>query len=628
MAAVLQHRGPDDAGIWSDEAAGIAFGFRRLSIIDTSQAGHQPMTSANGRYTIVFNGEVYNALHLRDRLPFELSSGFRGHSDTEVMLTAFEHWGIGAAVQEFIGMFAFAVWDHEERQLWLCRDRMGVKPLYYGSFGNRLLFGSELRALRAHYASDSRVDRDALTLFLRYGYYPQPWTAFENVRQLPPGALWSWKDGPNPSTTNAFWKLSDVARTAAESQSTLSDTTAQAILKEKLEDSVRLRLQSDVPLGAFLSGGIDSSLVVALMQRLGSGKVRTFSIGFEQPSYNEAPFAKRIAEHLGTEHTEHILSAGEAMDVIYELPEIYDEPFADASQVPTYLVSHLARQHVTVSLSGDGGDELFGGYNRYRYGPRIWNAMRAVPPAFRAVAATLMQTAASFRRDGAGAPSRADFPSTLSQYGTGGKLRRLADLFNERDFSAYFRSIVSQWQGADQAVLGATPPPALLSEPGRWPEGLGVLDLMCYLDQSTYLPDDILVKVDRASMAVGLEAREPLLDHRVVEFAWSLPESMKLRNNTGKWLLRQLLYEYVPRKLLDRPKMGFAMPIGLWMRGPLKEWVESLLDTQRIRQEGYLNPVPIGKLWDEHKEETRDNQYALWPVLMFQAWLEKQRDLR
>jgi asparagine synthase (glutamine-hydrolysing) len=617
MADTLQHRGPDDSGTWVDETAGLALGFRRLAILDLTQAGAQPMTSVSGRYVLVFNGEIYNHRQLRAELP---DVGFRGHSDTEVMLAAFERWGIAQAPRRFNGMFGFAVWDRQRRVLTLGRDRMGEKPLYYGWVGGRLLFGSELKALRAAPGFAAGIDRDALTLFLRHGYIPAPYSVYQGIRKLPPAHLLEiGPDGAGEPT--AYWSAREAAQSGLAAPFTGTEQEARTELHALLRDAVGLRLEADVPLGAFLSGGIDSSLVVALMQEVRSDPVRTFTIGFTEQGYDEAPHAKAVAAHLGTAHTELYVSPDEARSVIPLLPGMYDEPFSDSSQIPTYLVSALARRDVTVSLSGDGGDELFGGYPRYLLLDRLWSRLARVPaPLRRAVSRTLLTVPAA-RWDAVFRAAQPVLPARARQEHPGDKLHKLAGSLGHSRAEDVYLQLVSLWHDPASLVLGASEPPTPLTSPGAAIDAEPLLRAM-QLDAVTYLPDDILAKVDRAAMAVSLETRVPLLDHRLYEFAWRLPRQLRVQGSTGKRLLRSVLYEYVPRELIERPKMGFGVPIGSWLRGPLRTWGEDLLDERRLRDQGLLDPGPVRAAWQGHVSGAVDEKYRLWAVLVLQAWLD------
>lgn len=618
MGEAIAHRGPDDSGVWLDADAGIGLSHRRLSILDLSPAGHQPMASASGRYVIAFNGEIYNHLGLRRQLD---DPAWRGHSDTETLLAGFESWGIEQTLQRAVGMFAIALWDRETRTLTLARDRLGEKPLYYGWQGGVFLFGSELKALKQHSAFIGEVDRDALALYLRYGYIPAPYSIYRGIHKLAPGTLLQLHAGdrhllePMP-----FWSMKNVAERGQRETFQGSDLEAVAVLEEKLLDAVRLQQIADVPLGAFLSGGIDSSTIVALMQAQSTCPVRTFTIGFQEAGYNEAEHAKAVARHLGTDHTELYVTSTQAQAVIPRLATLYDEPFADSSQIPTYLVSQMAREHVTVSMSGDAGDELFGGYNRYAWATRILQRpmplrkllahglMALSPRAWNQLYLALIPV----------------LPKSMRFVLPGDKAHKLASILGAESQVAIYRSLVSIWPVPADIVLGSKDPATLLDEPSRWADVSEFEHRMMYLDAMSYLPDDILAKVDRAAMGVSLETRVPFLDYRVVEFAWQLPLSMKIRGGQGKWILRQVLYKYVPKELIERPKMGFGVPIDAWLRGPLREWAEGLLDESRLRQEGFFNPALIRRKWNEHLSGQRNWQAQLWVILMFQAWLESQ----
>ncbi|MDO9271443.1 MAG: asparagine synthase (glutamine-hydrolyzing) [Rugosibacter sp.] len=620
MSEAIIHRGPDDSGVWVDAVAGIALAHRRLSILDLSPAGHQPMASNGGRYVIVFNGEIYNHLELREALT---GMAWRGHSDTETLLAAFEAWGIEATLKKCVGMFALALWDRETRSLTLARDRMGEKPLYYGWQGDVFLFGSELKALRAHPAFRGEIDRDALALYLRHNYVPAPYSIYRGIAKLPPG---SWltlsADAPvaaSPEPT-FYWRARDAAQ--ADVRHDLNDETAASELDTLLRRAVGGQMVADVPLGAFLSGGIDSSIVVALMQAQSERPVQTFTIGFHEAGYNEADHAHAVAAHLGTEHTELYVTAEQAMAVIPRLPALYDEPFADSSQIPTLLVSELAHRHVTVSLSGDGGDELFGGYNRYMWASRIWRSLGWAPRPLRAALAGVLTTLPPAAWNGVFAGLSAFLPKRWRYANPGDKLHKLAGILAVRSPEEIYLALVSHWQQPANVVIGAKEPATVLTDARQWADVPDFASRMMYLDQMTYLPDDILTKVDRAAMGVSLETRVPLIDHRVVEFAWQLPLSMKIRGGQTKWLLRQVLYRYVPRELIERPKMGFGVPLDAWLRGPLRDWAEALLNESRLRQEGYFHPELIRQKWAEHLSGQRNWSYHLWDVLMFQAWLE------
>jgi asparagine synthase (glutamine-hydrolysing) len=627
MSDTLLHRGPDDEGSFIDEAAGLALGFRRLSIIDLSPEGHQPMTSKDGRYVLIFNGEIYNFQELRRELE-DLGHPFRGHSDTEVMLAAFTQWGFEPAIKRFNGMFALALWDKEERTLHLTRDRIGEKPLYYGFSGSTFLFGSELKALRAHPEFKAEINRDALALFLRYNYIPAPYSIYQGIYKLTPGTYLSLDEresslGQLPEPL-AYWSAREAAE--AGTASPFEGTEAQAVteLEALLTDAVGLRMVADVPLGAFLSGGVDSSTVIALMQAQSSQPVKTFSIGFTEEAYNEARHARAVAEHLKTDHTELYVTPEDAMAVIPRLPTLYDEPFSDSSQIPTFLVSQLARRHVTVSLSGDGGDELFAGYNRYLLGESVWNKISWMPKGSRAVAAGALTTVSPRTWDRAFTGLKPFLPSRLQHARPGDRLHKLAEILTVPDVEAMYMNIVSHWKQPTRLVPGSSEPRTILTDERAWANLPGIIQRMMYLDAVTYLPDDILVKVDRASMGVSLEARVPFLDHRVFEFSWRLPLSWKIQQGQSKWPLRQILYKHVPQRLIERPKMGFGIPVGEWLRGPLRDWAESLLDEGRLKREGLLNAEPVRRKWEEHLRGVRNWQYYIWDVLMFQGWLEEE----
>jgi asparagine synthase (glutamine-hydrolysing) len=621
MSSRIVHRGPDDSGVWHDPAVGIALGFRRLSIIDTSPAGHQPMQSASGRYTIVFNGEVYNFGSIRQEL---IESGnapaWRGHSDTEVLLAAFEAWGLDA-VQRFVGMFAFALWDGRERRLHLVRDRMGVKPLYFAPTANALLFGSELKAMTVAEEFPHVIHRDALAVYMRYAYVPAPYTIYEGVWKVRPGTIVTI-DAGGAWNEREYWSVRDVIARTSGHRFHGTDDEALEELHRLTAESVRLRMISDVPLGVFLSGGVDSSLVAALMQAESSAPVKTFTIGFREAEYDEAHYAAAVARHLGTEHTELYVTAHDAMEVIPRLPDIYDEPFADSSQIPTFLVSQLARQKVTVSLSGDGGDELFGGYHRYFLGRKLWDKVDLMPRVTRPLAGAALRAVSVGTWNTLLSPRRRYVPRALRRERAGERIHKIARAMTSPNPDWLYYEIVSQWI---DVVNGAQPLPLDTQTPAAWPRIDDYTERMMFFDQISYLPDDILVKVDRASMAVSLEAREPLLDHRLVEFAWRLPLGLKLRNGQGKWILKQLLARYVPTTLIERPKMGFGLPIDHWLRGPLRDWAESLLDARRLRDEGFFNVAAVRSKWEDHAAGRGEWQQYVWTVLMFQAWLDARR---
>jgi asparagine synthase (glutamine-hydrolysing) len=613
MTQTLLHRGPDDSGVWVDASAGLALGHRRLAILDLSPLGHQPMTSACGRYVVSFNGELYNYRMLRRELE-EAGHAFRGRSDTEVLLSAVAQWGLESAVSRFNGMFAIALWDRHARLLHLVRDRMGEKPLYYGWMGHTFLCASELKALKAHPRFDSPLHRGALALYLRHNYIPAPYSVYAHVSKVAPGTIVTVAlEQPGVTRIAPYWSVVGVAARGGAHPFQGDAAEAAGCLEALLRDAVSLRMEADVPLGAFLSGGVDSSTIAAVMQAQSVKPVRTFSVGFDEDRYNEAPHAKRVAEHLGTAHTELRVSAADALNVIPKMPAVYDEPFSDSSQIPTYLIAALTRQHVTVALSGDGADELFGGYDRYLQTVRLWKAIQAMPGPVRQLT----------RRVLAHGHEGAWFERFLPRRLSGGRVTKLTDMLAAESLEALYRIAVSHWNEPPLVANGLTEPvTALTMPPGAGQDSVGRLML---LDMMTYLPDDILVKVDRASMAVSLEVRVPYLDHRAVEFAWSLPQSMKLREGRGKWLLRQVLQRYLPASLQDRPKMGFGIPLDSWLRGPLREWAESLLDRKRLLDQHVFDPEPVRQKWAEHLAGTADWQFYLWDVLMCQGWLEEER---
>jgi asparagine synthase (glutamine-hydrolysing) len=622
MAGTLHHRGPDDSGTWVDPEAGIAFGSRRLAVIDISAEGHQPMTSASGRYVVSFNGEIYNFQSLRRDL-VRKGHRFRGHSDTEVLLAATEEWGPERALERFNGMFAYALWDAGERTLLLARDRLGEKPLFYGWMGGTLVFGSELKALRVHPRFSAEVDRDALAQFLRHKYVPVPRSIYRGVSKLPPGTVLTVGPERRVGGPKPYWSLQDAAERGAADPFRGSTEEAADQIQELLLDAVALRMVADVPLGAFLSGGVDSSAVVALMQAQSDRPVMTFTIGFQDPAYDESRFAAKVAAHLGTDHTEFVVTPEEAMAVVPRLSDLYDEPFADSSQIPTFLVAQLARRRVTVSLSGDGGDEVFGGYSRYHWADAIWRRVGWIPPAARRGLARALSMPTPAAWDRFFEVIDPVLPRRARQQTPGVKLHKLASAIVAQRPDEMYLSLASDWQDPASVVLGGSEPGTLLAKADEAP-ALDFTERMMYLDAATYLPDDILTKLDRATMAVSLEGRVPYLDHRVVELAWRMPLHMKVRDGQGKWLLRRILDRHVPRHLIDRPKAGFGVPLGAWLRGPLREWAEEMLDPRRLEDEGFFDPRPIRAQWMEHLSGRRDRQYGLWNVLMFQAWLENR----
>ncbi len=620
MADAMVHRGPDDAGVWVDASAGFALGFRRLSILDLSAAGHQPMLSIDGRYALVFNGEIYNHAELRRELE-QTGARFRGGSDTEVILQAVAAWGAVPALTRLWGMFAIGVWDRQERELVLARDRMGKKPLYYALTSKGLLFASELKALVACPEFTPRVDRSALAAFTRFGYVPAPQSIYEGVRKLSPGSYLRLREGRAPEI-DAYWRAETVAGNGLRTRRQLSDEDAVDELEALLGDAVKRRMVADVPLGALLSGGIDSSAVVALMQANSRDKVRTFTIGFHETEYNEAHAARSVARHLGTEHTELYVDPAQAQALVPRLPSVYDEPFADPSQIPTMLVYELARRHVVVALSGDGGDELFAGYTRYEWANRIWRGLAFLPLVLRPAAARAIRGVPVSTLNGVYGRFEPMIPRAWRQTLPGDKLYKFAATLDAADPDRLYQRLVSVFQAPEHLVIGGVEAPSSILDPRFRDVVPDFTERMMLLDQLTYLPDDILVKVDRASMAVSLEARSPLLDHRIVEWAWGLPLDLKQRRGESKWVLRRMLERYVPKSLTDRPKMGFGVPLDHWLRGPLRDWAETLLNERRLQTEGFFNPAPIRAMWQQHLAGHGNHQNRLWSILTFQAWRE------
>lgn len=613
MCSRIYRRGPDAEGVWCDAEHGIGLGHRRLAVIDLSAAGAQPMRSSSGRYMMAFNGEIYNHLALRSELAI---SDWRGGSDTETLLAGFDRWGIEETIKKTVGMFAMAVWDNATRSLYLARDRMGEKPLYYGYVGTGadqvLLFGSDLAALQGHSKFEASISRDALCTFLRFNCIGQQGTIYESFYKLPPGSILQFKPGGAVGIPKSYWSFGAVIADGLNSP--FDGTAEQAV--DRLEDLLRAAISrqmiSDVPLGAFLSGGVDSSTIVALMQQQSARPVKTFAIGFHDKEFDEAKYAAAVAQHLGTEHTELYVSPSEARSIIPDLPQIYAEPFADSSQIPTALVSRLARNEVTVALSGDAGDELFGGYNRYQLTARLWGKLAMVPAPLRAaVAKSILSVSPDLL-------TRLLPFLPLSQVGD--KLHKGAALLNSKDVNSLYLGMVSLWSDPASVVLGGRDSGLSRLETFAGNDQLSDIERMMAIDTVTYLPDDILTKVDRAAMAFSLETRVPFLDHEIVELAWRLPLEYKIRNGIGKWPLRQILYRYVPKSLIERPKMGFGVPIASWLRGPLKDWGNDLLNPSMLRADGFFNAEEIRRKWDEHQSGKRNWQHQLWCVLMFQSW--------
>lgn len=629
MSNALIHRGPDDGGVWCDAGIGVALGHRRLSIIDLSPAGHQPMLSASGRFALVFNGEVYNHREIKRELdgPGNPIVAWRGHSDTEVMLAAFEAWGVEDAIRRFNGMFAFALLDRNERRLHLVRDRLGEKPLYYGWSGTTLLFGSELKALRAYPDFGNEINRDAIALYLRHNCIPAPHSIYRGVFKLLPGTLLMIDCSAEPAQEalpRPYWRASAVAEAGLADPFRGNEADAISELDSVLRGAVVLQMEADVPLGAFLSGGIDSSTVVALMQTQNTRPVKTFTIGFQEQGYNEAEHARAVARHLGTEHTELFVTPIDALAVIPHLPALYDEPFSDSSQIPTFLVAQMTRKHVTVSLSGDGGDELFAGYTRHYLGRDVWQRAERFPVSVRRLLGESLLAVSPQHWNSICRFLSRPLPSRFQVPVPGHSIHKLAEIISAASPEEMYHRLVSHWMEPASLVKGAAEPLTIVNDSGQWPLLDDFAEKMMYLDTMTYLPDDILVKVDRAAMGVSLETRIPFLDHRVVEFAWRLPLAMKIRNGQGKWILQQVLAQYVPRELFERPKAGFGVPIDAWLRGPLREWAEALLDERRLQSEGFFNPAPIRQKWEQHLSGVRNWHYHLWDILMFQAWFEAQ----
>lgn len=628
MTASIFHRGPDDCGVWIDENAGVALGHRRLSIVDLSPAGHQPMLSASGRYTLVFNGEIYNHWQLRAELDAaSAGNSWRGSSDTETLLAAIDHWGLEKSLCKSVGMFALALWDRCERRLYLARDRFGEKPLYYGWCSGVFIFASELKAIKSSGLVDLRINRDVITLLLRHNYIPAPYSIYHDIAKLTPGCILEVNlskdvcqlDGATLRVTS-YWSMQEVVQTGSTKPFKGTEAEAVQSLEQVLATAISQQMVADVPVGAFLSGGVDSSTVVALMCASSSRRVKTFSIGFHESDFNEAEHAAAVARHFGTEHTEFYVTSAQALEIIPRLPMLYDEPFSDSSQIPTFLLAELTRRHVTVSLSGDGGDEIFGGYRRYFLTQSWWHRLERLPVRLKQTLAKWLLAIPPSFWDGLGNAAFAVAGAQNSLQSPASKIAKLAGMLTSANGAALYQHFVSHCSQPDAIVRDSVEPPTSISVPELQLDN--IIEQMMYLDSISYLPDDILCKVDRASMGVSLESRVPFLDHRVAEFAWSLPLSLKIRGGVSKWVLRQVLYKHVPRTMIDRPKMGFAIPLHSWLRGPLRNWSESLLDEKRLEREGYFNTALVRLKWQEHLSGKRDWAFHLWDILMFQAWLE------
>ncbi|MBK83366.1 MAG: asparagine synthase (glutamine-hydrolyzing) [Gammaproteobacteria bacterium] len=623
MGAAIAHRGPDSSGIWQDNSSEIALVHQRLSIVDLSPAGYQPMESQSKRFIMVFNGEVYNHLELRSKLQAsDVHINWRGHSDTETLLASIETWGLDKTLKMCIGMFAIALWDRYDKTLYLVRDRLGEKPLYYGNLNGVFVFGSELKSLKVHPAFTGRLNRDAIRLQMRHCGIPAPYSVYEDINKLQPGHILKLKRGQEPQI-HSYWSLDEVIISGRTNPFVGSEIDAVNKLDQLLSSSVRQQMCADVPLGAFLSGGIDSSTIVALMQAQSNKAVKTFSIGFDEAGFNEAEHAKAVAQHLGTDHHELYVSHKDALDIIPKLSSIYDEPFSDSSQIPTYLVSQMTKEHVTVSLSGDAGDELFGGYNRYFGTDQWWNKINRLPYWVRNLTAKGLNSFNPNFWNNIGSLISIFVSNNARFKNFDHLIPKYANVLSSKNGSDLYRNFVTHWSEPD-IILNSRDLRTQLTSSSFKTESM--VELMMSLDTVSYLPDDILCKVDRAAMAVSLETRIPMLDHRVLEFAWQLPLSMKIKHGQGKWILRQVLDRYVPKHLIDRPKMGFGVPIGEWLRGPLRDWSESLLQETRINNEGILNNELIQKKWKEHLSGRQNWQYHLWDVLMFQSWLEKENN--
>lgn len=633
MLRAIEHRGPDDEGIWSDDELGVILGHRRLSILDVSDRGHQPMTSQSGRYVVAFNGEIYNYREIRADLERDPPTGelsFQGGSDTEVLLAAVERWGLEVALEKFVGMFAFVLWDRQEREFSLVRDRLGKKPLYYGVISGRLIVASEISAFRAA-AGALRVDHDAMAQLARFTFIPEPYSAYQDVKKLRPGTflrlrLERFRDAASEEPTTYYRLENAISQGAPWRRKAWTEEEVLQLIETELERAVQQRLRTDVPFGAFLSGGIDSSLVVALMTQSVDTKVRTFALGFDDKRFNEAEHAKEVARHLGTDHQELIVSEGDVLDLVPEMVKVYDEPFADSSQLPTTLVARLARREVTVVLTGDGGDEVFAGYNRHVWGERVWKGLSVCPPAFRKRFGAAVLGLSSERWDELAARVMPLVPSSLRINQPGEKMRKLGRLSRCRTPEEMHLDLATAWLPEEEVTRLGRVVRTLAEKGSPQLEGLSPLERALWFDTLQGLPGDMLVKVDRATMSVGLEARQPLLDHRLLEASWRLPPSFKIRHGVGKWPLRQILAKHVPRALWERPKTGFSVPIDAWLRGPLRTWAEELLSERKLDEHGVFRKEPVRRAWARHLANGENHGARLWTVLSAQAWLDHEVD--
>lgn len=627
MADAIAHRGPDSEGVWLDRACGIAIAHRRLAIIDISANGAQPMISHGGRFVVAFNGEIYNFRQVRERLDAKRQIQWKGTSDTEVLLEAIHEWGLSGALRQCVGMFALCLWDRQERRLSFARDRFGEKPLSVATMGGSIIFGSELSALRRHPDWKSNLSLDSIASYLRLSYVPSPYSVFENVRRVAPGTVLSTviDDACNagPFLEEPYWSVAEDIEPVRSSRNDISANDAVTQVEAALLETVDRQMISDVPLGAFLSGGIDSSVVVAMMSARAGNRVKSFTVGFHEGGYNEADDARLVAKHFGTEHHELYIPAKEAIETIPRLSTKYDEPFADSSQLPTLLVSEFARGHVTVALTGDGGDELFSGYNRYSWAPAIWNRLQYFPIGWRQLIARTMNAISPRIWESGYGLGAAFMPASRRQRNVGDKMHKLAATIQTASPRELYTFLISLWTEPEQLLTGGHEHKCRALSAAFNPASEDYVSWMMKTDAATYLPDDILVKVDRASMSVGLEARAPFLDHELVQLVWRLPQKFRTMDGRGKWLLRQVLYKHIPREMVDRPKAGFAIPLDIWLRGPLRKWADSILVPSRLESRGILRSAPVMTKWKEHLSGQRNWQYQIWAVLMLQTWLDE-----